>query len=412
MDADALQDLLESTAATMGVPGAQVGLQRGADRVVACAGTHGVQDATPVTPDSLFHAGSISKSLTGLTVLDAARRGDIDHDVPCSAQGPGQWEHTPRAILAQTTGAPNLLPDEHEPLEVFVARTAGLPPVHEAGRFSYCNAGWSALDLLLRQRTGATFEEAADRLLGEPLPVGVPERATAAHVAAPGSPPVPVPLASWPAAAAAGSRWWGSADSLLDYAQTHLRDGAGRIDPEVVRGVRAYGADLPGSTVFDAWGHGWALWERGEHRAFGWAGYTAGHRAFVRCFPDQDAALVVLANSAGPLFGPPGGTALFDVLLPRLLEALGVPAMPAPAYTRAPTPAPRLAGQYGPIGLEAVDQDTVRFDGAAFGSPGPVICTRLGGDTFTTVGSPPGSTRLSVDGDLLYLGPFAVPRVG
>jgi CubicO group peptidase (beta-lactamase class C family) len=411
MDAEALRSELAALAAEHAVPGAQVGLLRGDDRVVVCAGTYGVGDATPVGPEALFHAGSIAKALTALTVLDAARRGEVDLDAPCSAQGPGQWDHPPRAILAQTTGAPNLLPDQDETLEAFVARTAALPPVHPPGRLSYCNAGWSALDLLLRQTTGAGFEESAQTLLARPLAFGVPDGATAGHTAAPGQPPTPVPLDFWPAASAAGSRWWATADDLLDHARLHLHDGEGLVDPEVVRGVRAPGAPMPGATVADGWAHGWALWDRGDHRAFGWAGFTGGHRAYLRCFPDQDAALVVLANSAGPMFGPPGGSALMDALLPSLLEHLGVPPLPEPSYDDEPVGPADLAGRYGPIGLEAVGADTVRFDGSVFGSPGPVTGDRLGGNTFAPVGRPPGAMPFAVDGDLLYVGPFAFPRV-
>ena len=122
------------------------------------------------------------------------------------------------------------------------------------------------------------------------------------------------------AATTAGSRWWATADQLLDYARLHLGDGAGRFDLSDVQELCRPHAGVPGATVSDAWGLGWALWDRGDHRAFGWAGFTGGHRAYVRCFPDQDAALVVLANCAGPLFGPPGGSALFDVLLPDLFD--------------------------------------------------------------------------------------------
>ena len=112
------------------------------------------------------------------------------------------------------------------------------------------------------------------------------------------------------------------------------------------------------------------------------------------------------------MFGPPGGSALFDALLPSLLEQLGVPALPEPAYLAVPVAAPGLVGQYGPIALEAVGDDTVRFDGAAFGSPGPLTCDRLGGNTFATTGRPAGAMPFAVDGDLLYVGPFAFPRVG
>ncbi len=44
---------------------------------MVCAGTYGVDDPRPVEPDARFHAGSIAKALAGLTVLDAARRGEI-----------------------------------------------------------------------------------------------------------------------------------------------------------------------------------------------------------------------------------------------------------------------------------------------------------------------------------------------
>ena len=75
----------------------------------------GVDDATPVSEGTSFHAGSITKSLAALVVLDAARRGQLDLDASCAAQGgAGLWSETPRQILAQTTGRPNLLPDAGE----------------------------------------------------------------------------------------------------------------------------------------------------------------------------------------------------------------------------------------------------------------------------------------------------------
>ena len=40
-----------------------------------------------------------------------------------------------------------------------------------------------------------------------------------------------------------------------------------------------------------------------------------------------------------------------------------------------------------------------------------MTCERLGGNTFNVQGNPPGSTPISFDGgDLLYVGPFALPR--
>ena len=180
----------------------------------------------------------------------------------------------------------------------------------------------------------------------------MPAGAAGGHMPCPDRTPCRCPATFAAAASAAGSQWWATADQLLDFAALNLRGGSGVFDAEDVISVRTPTAPLPGATVFDAWGMGLAVWDRGAHQAFGWAGYTGGHRAFLRCFPDQDAALVLLANSAGPLFGPPGGSALFDSLLPDLLDLLEVPALGAPSYGDS-TPADELAGSFGPLIVEA-----------------------------------------------------------
>ena len=82
-----------------------------------CSGTLRTDRLEPVGPSTSFHAGSIAKSLTGLVVADAARRGELDLDVPCSEQGTGLWDDTPRALLTQTTGRPNALPGQDDLLE-------------------------------------------------------------------------------------------------------------------------------------------------------------------------------------------------------------------------------------------------------------------------------------------------------
>jgi CubicO group peptidase (beta-lactamase class C family) len=412
MDSERAADALRAGCAEFLVPGAQLGLLRGDERMVVCAGTVAAGAAPPVEPTTAFHAGSIAKSLVALLVVDAARRGELDLDTPCDEQAAGLWNDTPRALMAQTTGRQNLLPEMDEELGSFVARVAQLPLTHPPGRFSYCNAGWSVLDLLLRRRCGRGFEElAADRVLGSEAIFGKPAGAAEGHgVGADGS-VRPVPSDAAAAASAAGSRWWVTADGLLDYAALHLGDGLGRFDPVDVRELRRPHAEVPGSTMSDSWGLGWALWHRDRHRAFGWAGYTAGHRAYLRCFPEQDAAVVLLAGSAGPLFGPPGGSALFDSLLPEALELLGVPPIGPAARPATGRPAEELAGTYGPVSLQAAGSDRLLIHAAALGHAEPLGHHRIGGDTFARDGEPPGGMLVAVQEDLLYLGPFALPRL-
>jgi CubicO group peptidase (beta-lactamase class C family) len=393
------------------VPGAQLGLLHRGDRLVTCAGVKSVRSTDPVRPTTYFHAGSIAKSLVGLLLVDAARRGEVDLDRPCREQAPGTWPDTPRAIASQVTGRANLLPEPAEDIFDFVTRAAELPLVHPPGRFSYCNAGWPTLDLLLRHCSGDTFEGlATERILEGGGRFGTPNDGAVGHTVDPDGIGRPTYEEIPDAASAAGSRWWTTADELLSLAELHLAEGQGRFDPRDIRELRRAHAPIPGATVADSWGLGWGLWHRGEHSAFGWAGFTDGHRAYLRCFPAQQAAVVLLANSAGSLFGPPGGSALFDALLPSLLSILDVPPLPQPRYAKPTREAPELAGSYGPLTVYADGADAFDLEAAAFGLSGRLRHLRSGGDTFLAEGEPPGGTPIAFEAGMLYFGPFALAR--
>ena len=57
--------------------------------------------------------------------------------------------------------------------------------------------------------------------------------------------------------------------------------------------------------------------------------------------------------------------------------------------------------------MTADDDGTLVLDGRALGGLPGMRCRRLGGDTFTTADA--GGMPFSLDADLLYLGPFAMP---
>ena len=52
MDTEATGQLLAEAIDEYAVPGAQVGLLRGGERTVVCAGVRGVEDTAPVTPST------------------------------------------------------------------------------------------------------------------------------------------------------------------------------------------------------------------------------------------------------------------------------------------------------------------------------------------------------------------------
>jgi len=400
-----LEALLAEGCARFGVPGAQLGLLRDGRREVLCAGVLEVGGDAPVVPETPFHAGSIAKPLAATLALDAAARGELDLGAP----GPGGWDDPLRDLIGHTSGRPNVLPQEGEDIHAFVARVRAMGRATPAGRFAYGNAGWAVVDLALEAATGLGFEAlAAERVLG-PLglaarfgpPPGhaVPHAGGRAIAADPGS----------RGSSAAGSRWWATAGELLAYAKLHLHEGGGVVEPAAIALQREPHVPVPGATVADEWAAGWARWSRGEHRALGWSGYTAGHRAYLRVFPEQGAAMALLTNAAGPLLGGSGGSALFDVSYPRVLEALGVPRPGDPADGCAPTDPAALAGTYGPVVVEA-DDAALLVAAPAMGIAPAVRHVRAHGDTFVAEGAPPGGMAIAFDGDLFYLGPFALRR--
>ncbi|HUR08434.1 MAG TPA: hypothetical protein VM347_38250, partial [Nonomuraea sp.] len=72
---------------------------------------------------------------------------------------------------------------------------------------------------------------------------------------------------------------------------------------------------------------------------------------------------------------------------------------------------------YGPVPVRP-DGDTLRMGAQAFGA-GELTLDRAWGYTWVVRGNPPGAIPVAFDADdaatgpaWLYLGPFAVPRVG
>ena len=130
-------------------------------------------------------------------------------------------------------------------------------------------------------------------------------------------------------------------------------------------------------------------------------------------FPNEDAALVLLTNSAGPLFGPPGGSAVFDDLLADVLALLGVPELTEPL---------RLARGYPPLlpTLTGTTADRPNRRGRRRSPPArrcgvrrtqyPSPIHRIGRRHPSPTDDPSGGMPIAIEDGLLYLGPFAVPR--
>lgn len=152
-----------------GIPGAAVAVVVG-DRVVWTAG-FGVANAetqVPVTPDTLFQIGSVTKSFTAAALLTAAAEGRVALDRPVSTYVKG---------LAPCVGAPTLTqllshtgglidePDEFGPqgedgLGAYQRTWTREYCLLAPGRaFSYSNSGFALAGLALQEADGKPFAD-------------------------------------------------------------------------------------------------------------------------------------------------------------------------------------------------------------------------------------------------------------
>lgn len=311
----AADELKETT-----TPGLALGVVRDGRLVLARGlGVASLETGQPVTPDTLFHVGSVTKTLTAAALVTLAEQGKLRLDEPVGrwvdGLAPGLAKLTLHQLLSNTAG----LGDQHggdglheeAALGEFVrSRTDGdllLPP----GKvFSYSNLGYALAGLVLERVTGKPYAEAMREILFKPLGM---TRTTLRPLMAmtwplavghepqeSGPPQVVRPMADdtriWPAGYA-----FTSLNDLSRFVIA-LLDG-GRLDGRQVlpSGVAARmlepAVDIPTNIfVRGRYGYGLFLEEgRGVPVAFH-AGTLPGYSAEFRMIPERRAAVIVLSN--------------------------------------------------------------------------------------------------------------------
>jgi CubicO group peptidase (beta-lactamase class C family) len=182
---DALRDSIEAVLDSTGAPGAGVVLFS-ADSI-RWEGYFGVADRAadrPVTANTVFRAGSVSKSVVSTAALLFTESGQLDLRAPVRDLAPdiqiqNPWADTDPVrvvhLLEHTAGFDDLEIHEYVSRSPDITLREGLA-INPATRtvrwrpgmyFSYSNAGPPVAAYILQQKTGQTFESlVADRIFG------------------------------------------------------------------------------------------------------------------------------------------------------------------------------------------------------------------------------------------------------
>jgi len=308
------------------VPGAAVGVLTPETRLVAGHGLADVARGDRVGPETVFAAGSLTKSMVATAVALLCGAGRVDLDDPVGRHVPelraAPWARTStlRDLMANRSQVPlradlefgfEARTDADDGALARLAAEAAQYAGSVSGEWSYSNLGWCLLGRALEVVVDSPWETAMESVLAPAglvstafglEPVG--PRCATGHDVSTGQ-PVPVRSASSRAYGPAGLGTTTSVDDLLRFAELHLT--APELAP--LRQVHAHVA-IPG--WLDAWCLGWARFSWQGGAAWGWDGVVDGQRSVLRLLPADGVAVVVLTNGSN-------GRALHRTLLAELV---------------------------------------------------------------------------------------------
>lgn len=349
MDLSFLPDLMEEKS----VPGVVVGLLHAGEIQIAAVGVTNLDHPLPVTEDTLFQIGSITKTFTGTAVMRLVEMGKLDLNARIRdylpefqvRDGAAAANATIAHLLTHTAGWVGDYFDDTGPgrdaLPKYVTNMADLEQLAPLGSlWSYNNAGFIVAGLVIEKVTCKPYEQALQELVLEPLGLEhsffdpgdvMTYRFAVGHnqfgsndlqVAR----PWPLPRSAYPAGGITCS-----AGDLLRYAQFHLGDGQTEDGTQVLAAESLAQMQQPQVTVWgeEKWGLTWSVDDSVGVRLVSHGGGTTGQVSLLTLIPSQQLAILVFTN------GNRGGE-ITQAVTKHLLKAYAEVDVPEPAAIDAP----------------------------------------------------------------------------
>jgi CubicO group peptidase (beta-lactamase class C family) len=310
-----------------------------------------LENRVQATPHTMYELGSISKTITATGLMLLVEEGRVDLDRPAVEYLPRDVrprafegevrDVTVRHLLNHRAGMPayaeSFFEDEPEgprPLAETVRRY-GIVAYPPGGSYIYCNLGYQMLASIIANVSGTPYADFIHERVFVPLGMasarvyeGGPLDDSCAAGYTQARERIPRYMDSHPGA----DGTYASAHDLIRFAMFHLGDHLPEQETILTgSSIEAMQAEIPSANR--RYGIGWALNgnERG-HRSVYHGGEAPGADAFMRLFPDDDIAAVVLCNAElEKLYEIQ--QAIFVALIPELGE-------PEPVETTPPGPPP------------------------------------------------------------------------
>ena len=345
-------------------PGCALGITRdGATVLERAYGRSNIEDGTPITTESIFEIGSMTKQFTAMAVTLLADDGrlSLDDDVRKFIPEMPVYERpiTLRALLHHTSGLRELsqlfafagwrYPDDlvtrRDALDMLTRqRELNFTP---GDRFSYSNSGYVLLAIVVERASGRTFRQFVEERVFRPLGM-TRSQVHDDHTAL-------VPGRTW--AYARRGATWSLFMPVADYAGP---DGVMTTTGDLLKWMRNADVHRVGGPTWwsesaapgllnsgapTAYGLGLFLQNFGGLRMLGHSGSTAGYTSDGVWFPAHKLGIAVLCNS-----NTPNPTTLGRAIAGMLLGVQVQPPLPnaaSPDVAAVPIPASELQAAAG-----------------------------------------------------------------
>ncbi len=302
------------------VPGVVVGVSHHGDVSITGLGVTSVEHPVPVTADTLYQIGSITKTFTATALMRLVERGQLELDAPLvqylpdltlrDAQVAGRL--TLRHLLTHTGGWVGDYFDDtgagDDALAQMVKQVGNLPQLTPLGEvYSYNNAGFYIAGRVLQVVAGESYEYALKKLVLDPLELThaywsanevITHRFAVGHHVVDHQPRVARPWALPRCLAPVGGLICDMHD-LLRYARFHMGDGM------TVDGVRLLRPEtlatmhtpLVPASGYQWVGLSWFIQDVDGTRILRHTGGTKGQETILNVVPEKQFALGIFTNS-------------------------------------------------------------------------------------------------------------------
>jgi CubicO group peptidase (beta-lactamase class C family) len=302
------------------IPGLALVITKGAE-VVHARGYGSAGAGRPVTSETPFYIGSISKSFTAVAVMQLVEQGHIDLDTPVQRYLP--WFEvadpevsrtiTVRHLLHQTSGLSESsywldLP-ETATMEDVVRDMARATPMDRPGTaFHYFNQNYTILGLLVEEVSGQPFGSYVRREILEPLSMdrsaATPAGRTSLEITPGHGVLFGFPIEREQTIAASGMPSGGivsTAEDMGHYLVAQMNGG--RYDGNSIlpaeRVAQLHRPDTPGAPEGEGYAMGWIVEPREGVVTIRHGGSLENFRAFAWLLPEEDYAFAILMNQNG-----------------------------------------------------------------------------------------------------------------